>query len=219
MERGWRAGREVQGLLEGGTPARTAARRRARGARGHRDGGSDERSAERTGPPRARARDRHHRLRGDEPGWDRLWPASRCALRGRRPLRRLGVAVPRQRLPARWGGAPPDVAAAGSGRGQDQHPAAALRRPTVQGRPAQPGDQRHRQHRPEPAADTEPDAHLDPAVDGRGDHDDHHLAVARRGGTDHGADGGVGDEGHRRQGPPPATSTPWSRSLSPVTPS
>ena len=43
-------------------------------------------------------------------------------------------------------------------------PPAQLRRPGVARRPAQPGHQRHRQPRPEPAADHQPDAQLDPSA-------------------------------------------------------
>ena len=53
-----------------------------------------------------------------------------------------------------------DVPAARRRRGQAQPPAAQLRRPPAARRPAQPGHQRHRQRRPEPAADAEPDAHV-----------------------------------------------------------
>ena len=58
-----------------------------------------------------------------------------------------------------------DLPAARRRRGQAQPAAAALLRPAAARRAAQPGHQRHRQHRAEPAADAEPAAHL--AADGR----------------------------------------------------
>ena len=53
----------------------------------------------------------------------------------------------------RRGGAAVDVPAARIGRAQDQPAAAQLHRQPGPRRPAQPGDQRHRQPVPEPAAD------------------------------------------------------------------
>ena len=50
-------------------------------------------------------------------------------------------------------------------------------------RPAQPGHERHRQHRAEPPADAEPDAHVGAAADRRRGDDVHDLAVAGDGGA------------------------------------
>ena len=57
----------------------------------------------------------------------------------------------------------------------------ALRRPPAARRPAEPGHQRHRQHRPEPAADAQPAADVDADPRRRAGDDVRHLAAARAG--------------------------------------
>ena len=83
-------------------------------------------------------------------------------------------------VPARGRRAAGDVPAALRRRGQAEPHAAAVRRPPAARRHAEPGHQRHRQPRPEPAADAEPAAHVDAHARRRADHDDHDLAAARR---------------------------------------
>ena len=94
-------------------------------------------------------------------------------------------------------GAADDVPPARGRRGQAQPPAAQLRRPGPARRPAQPRDQRHRQHRAEPAADAVPDA--DAGADARRHrrHDDLDLVAALARGARHHPAVDVHDERHR----------------------
>ena len=118
-----------------------------------------------------------------QPPADPLRPARQGDHRRHLPVRRGVGARLAAVVHARRRRAAHDVPAAQRRRGQAQPPAAELRRPPAARRPAQPGHQRHRQHRPEPAADAQPDAHVGPHARRRGRHDVHHLAAAgvRRG--------------------------------------
>ena len=113
-------------------------------------------------------------------------------------------------------------------RGQDQPPAARLRRPPTARRPAEPRHQRHRQRRPEPSADAQPAAHVAAHARRRARDDGHHLAAAgARRAREHPAvaPDGAGDRerGHGRasssSGSTPVHSTPRWRRRSPATPS
>ena len=120
-----------------------------------------------------RPRHQHHRRRASSGDGHRLRRAaptcswSPGALRRRRPCwrycRRYLLAGIVQRR----------CSACARRRGQAQPHAARLRRPPAARRPAEPGHQRHRQPRPEPPADAEPDAHVDADARRRAHHDDH----------------------------------------------
>ncbi len=103
---------------------------------------------------------------------------ARCCDRAR-PLHHVGDA----RVPAgvRAGGhrATHHVAIADRGRREAQPTPTPSCRPHAPWRPAQPRDERHRQPRPEPAADAEPDAHLGADRRGCDGDDDPHLSAAR----------------------------------------
>ena len=78
------------------------------------------------------------------------------------------------------------VPAAGRRRGQAQPAPARLRRRPAPGRPAQPGHQRHRQRRPEPAADASASCSRSLLTHGRRAGDDgRHLAAAGPRGAGH----------------------------------
>ena len=146
------------------------------------------------GPAGARARHRHHRRRAFSRGGDRLRRAPPRAARARRRstsarcvLSILAGVAPRRRRPAaRCSGC------ATTAEDKVNAPAAELHRPAAARRPAEPGHQRHRQPRPEPAADDEPDAHVGAAAHRRRGHDVHDLAAAGGGRAHHRAAVGAG---------------------------
>ena len=109
--------------------------------------GQPGRHARRDAARRARSGHRLHRARQD--------PALRA-----RPLRRRSAAAVDAGPDAHRRGQPHHLPAAARRRGQAEPARPALLRPAAPRRAAQPGDQRHRQRRPEPAADPEPAAHL-----------------------------------------------------------
>ncbi len=104
--------------------------------------------------------------------------------------------------------------------------AAELHRQAVARRPPEPGDERHRQRRAEPAADAEPDAHVGAAAHRHRGDDVHDLAAAggrrahdgagRRSGACARSRSGRG-RSSSRSGRAPACSTRRSRRRSPVT--
>ena len=166
------SGRRCAGWAGCSSSERADARAGGRGRRSRR-------GAQRVRPAGARPRHRPHRRRASPAAGINFSKLHTVLLRGGRPLRRLGPAV------AGW---PPTLLA-----GVVQRLMYRLRRAVedkihalplsyidqrVARRPAEPGDQRHRQHRPEPPADPEPDAQLDPAARRRGRHDVHDLAAA-----------------------------------------
>ena len=167
----------------------------------------------------ARPGHRHHRERrvGRR---DRLRRPPPQAVARRRDL--PGVVGPRvlAGLHPRRGAPALDVRAARIGRAQDQPAAAQLHRPPGPRRPAEPGHQRHRQPRPEPAADDQPDPHVAAHARRRDDHDVHDLAAVGGDRADHRAAVDLADEVHRwarpaalhgRSGATPAASTPRPR--------
>ena len=113
-------------------------------------------------------------------------------------VRRRRRAVVAAGLPAQRRGAEHRAPAAHRRRRQAQPAAAALRRLAAARRTAQPGHQRHRQHRAEPAADAEPARHV--AAHGRrrrrGDVPD--LAAARIDRAGHHPRHHARDQGHRQ---------------------
>ena len=129
-------------------------------------------------------------------------------------------------LPARRRRQPVDLPAASRRRGEAAPAAAALVRRPAARRGPQPGHQRHRQHRPEPAADPEPARHVAAHRRRDGDDDVRHLAAARphRPGDDPAVDlrdDGRSGSARRRSssssGRAPASSTASSRRPSPAT--
>ncbi len=122
---------------------------------------------------------------------DRLRSPRRRARRGPRPLCRLGPALVPPGMAAQRCGAEHHLPTPFQRRGQAQPAPPRLLRPSASRRAAEPGDQRHRQHRPEPAADHEPAAHLRPHHRLRRGDDVPDLALTRshRPGDDPGNDG------------------------------
>ena len=131
----------------------------------------------------------------------RLRRAAPRAVPGGRALRGVVGAVDRRRVHARRRHPAADVQAALRRRGQGQRAAAQLHRQAVARRPAEPGHQRHRQRRAEPAADAEPDAHVGAAAHRHRDHDVHDLAAARGRRAHDRAGVGVGHARRRAAGP------------------